>query len=44
MYQKSVCLIGSGTVVTKDLPAYALAVGNPGRIVGKVDKKGNKTK
>ena len=38
-------MVGSGTVVTKDVPAYALVVGNPGRIVGKVDQKGkNKTK
>ena len=37
-------MVGSGTVVTKDVPAYTLVVGNPGRIVGKVDKKGNKTK
>ena len=32
--------IGSGAIVTKDVPAYALVVGNPGRVVGKVDKKG----
>ena len=37
-------LIGSGAVVTKDIPAYALVVGNPGKIVGWVDKKGNKIK
>jgi UDP-2-acetamido-3-amino-2,3-dideoxy-glucuronate N-acetyltransferase len=35
-------LIGSGAVITKDVPAYALVVGNPGRVVGKVDKKGNR--
>ena len=35
-------MIGSGAVITKDVPAYSLVVGNPGRIVGKVDKKGNR--
>ena len=33
-------LIGSGSVVTKDVPPYALVFGNPAKIVGKVDKKG----
>ena len=37
-------LIGSGAVVTKDVPAYALVVGNPGKVIGKVDKKGNRIK
>jgi UDP-2-acetamido-3-amino-2,3-dideoxy-glucuronate N-acetyltransferase len=35
-------LIGSGSVVTKEVPNYALIVGNPGKVVGKVDKNGNR--
>lgn len=35
-------MIGSGSVVTKDVPAYALVYGNPAKVKGKVDKKGNK--
>ena len=35
-------LIGSGAVVTKDVPNYSLVVGNPGKVVGWVDKKGKK--
>jgi len=27
-------LVGAGTVVTKDVPAHALVVGNPGRVTG----------
>ena len=34
--------IGSATVVTKDIPDYALVVGNPGKVIGWVDKKGNR--
>ena len=34
--------IGSGTVVTKDVPGHALVIGNPGKIVGWVDKKGHR--
>ena len=33
-------LIGSGTVVTKNIPPFTLVVGNPGKIIGKVNKKG----
>ncbi|MBT4715683.1 MAG: Gfo/Idh/MocA family oxidoreductase [Candidatus Marinimicrobia bacterium] len=34
--------IGAGSVVTKDVPAFALVVGNPGKIIGWVDKKGHR--
>ena len=35
-------LIGSGGVVTKDVPDYALVIGSPGKVIGKVDKRGNR--
>ena len=35
-------LIGSGAVITKDVPDFALVIGNPGRIVSWVNKQGNK--
>ena len=35
-------LIGAGAVVTKDVPAFALVLGNPAKIVGWVDKKGSR--
>jgi UDP-2-acetamido-3-amino-2,3-dideoxy-glucuronate N-acetyltransferase len=34
--------IGAGTVVVKDVPDYALVVGNPGAIIGWVDRKGSR--
>ncbi len=37
-------MIGSGAVITKDVPSYALVIGNPGKVIGIVDKKGNQIK
>ena len=34
-------LIGAGSVVTKDVPPYALVYGNPAKVHGKVDSEGN---
>jgi len=31
------CVIAAGTVVTKDIPPYSVAVGNPSRIIKKYD-------
>lgn len=33
-------MIGAGTVVTKDVPDYALVVGNPGKVAGWVSEAG----
>lgn len=35
-------MIGAGSVVTKDVPDYALIVGNPGKQIGWIDKAGNR--
>ncbi len=36
--------IGAGTVITKDVPAYALILGNPGRQTGWMSEVGQKLK
>lgn len=36
--------IGSGSVVTKDVPPFSLVVGNPGKVIGMVDKNGLRVK
>jgi len=37
-------MTGAGAVVTKDVPDFALVVGNPAKVVGTVDKNGNITR
>jgi UDP-2-acetamido-3-amino-2,3-dideoxy-glucuronate N-acetyltransferase len=36
------CMVGAGSVVTKDVPDHALVVGNPAKVVGHVCKCGCK--
>jgi len=36
------CLIGAGSVVTKDVPDYALVIGVPGKIIGWVSEAGKR--
>ncbi|MBT8327119.1 MAG: N-acetyltransferase, partial [Bacteroidia bacterium] len=36
------CFIGAGSVVTKDVPAFALIVGNPGQQIGWMSKHGQR--
>jgi UDP-2-acetamido-3-amino-2,3-dideoxy-glucuronate N-acetyltransferase len=33
-------MVGAGSVVTRDIPDYGLAYGNPARCVGSVDEIG----
>jgi UDP-2-acetamido-3-amino-2,3-dideoxy-glucuronate N-acetyltransferase len=36
------CFIGAGTVITRDVPPYALVVGNPGKQVGWMSEYGHR--
>jgi len=36
------CLVGAGSVVTKDIPDYALVVGVPGKVIGWVSEAGKR--
>ena len=36
------CMVGAGSVVTKNVEPYTLVVGNPARPVGKVDESGQR--
>ena len=38
----SYSMVAAGAVITKDVPDYALVRGNPAKIVGYVDEKGNR--
>lgn len=40
----SYSMVGAGAVVTKDVPEYSLVIGNPAKVVGKVDKNGRRIK
>ena len=35
-------MVAAGAVVTRDVPAYALVMGNPARVAGMVDDDGNR--
>ena len=35
-------IVGAGSVVTKDVPPFSLVVGNPARVVARIDEKGQK--
>jgi len=36
------CMIGAGSVVTKDVEPFTLVAGNPARVIGRVDESGTR--
>jgi len=36
------CMVGAGSVVTKDVEPFTLVAGNPARALGKVDEEGHR--
>ncbi|MCM8527630.1 MAG: N-acetyltransferase, partial [Lentisphaeraceae bacterium] len=36
------CFIAAGAVVTKDVPAFAMIAGVPGKVIGWMDRQGSK--
>ena len=36
------CMVAAGSVVTKDVPPYSLVMGNPAKVISKIDKAGNR--
>ena len=35
-------MVAAGSVVTRDVPAFALVAGNPARVIGRVDREGRR--
>ena len=38
------CMVGAGSVVTKNVPPFSLVLGNPAKVIALIDKEGNRLK